>query len=272
MDTPCVSALNHFYILNKCLSSFIKTRNFETLKLLLNKEPNVDIELEEFEKKTVLFSIIYIDYWMFTKVNITIKEIEKTKNIIQFLIEKKANVDFRDTFDDTPLLFLTNMKITPFSKEIIKLLLDAKANVNIQNINHSSCLHNLIKTTNLNKDRLYITKLLLDKGANLEIKDCYGNTPLSKAICSSNYYIKAFNMYLRGVEFVENIYRFDDVKFIKLLFSRGANIDFLNTSYFIKKSELYDLTFIDMLNEEKTRRIQLVKKTFMLGLLSAMDS
>jgi ankyrin repeat protein len=90
--------------------------------------------------------------------------------MVQYLIERGANVQAKDMNGSTPLHEAVRHGYT----SIVKLLLANKANINIQDSMGKTPL--LIITPQ--ESRLEMYTLLLSKGANPNAKDLYGDTPL----------------------------------------------------------------------------------------------
>jgi ankyrin repeat protein len=118
--------------------------------------------------------------------------IEKVK---QLLLE--VGVDACDGYLRTALIWATFYD----NINILSWLIDNCANVNHQDRNGYSALHFAGQ-----EKRFDCAKLLIEKGANLELADIYGNTPLWTAVFNS-----------RG-----------DNQLVELYVQNGANLDHIN--------------------------------------------
>lgn len=90
---------------------------------------------------------------------------------------KEGNVDLfqKNEFGNTPLHIACN-PIYDTNSEIIKLLLKYPLNINAKGTDDYMALHYAI-----GKGDNDIVKLLIDKGADVNSSDSYGNTPLMEA-------------------------------------------------------------------------------------------
>lgn len=93
------------------------------------------------------------------------------KKIAKFLINKGINVNIKNDYSVSPLLWLNNKDI-----EIVQMLIDAHSDVNVQDTFGRSPLESAAGAGN--KD---IVLILLKAGANVNIKDKRGDTPLIDA-------------------------------------------------------------------------------------------
>ena len=105
---------------------------------------------------------------------------EKRKQIIQNLIEKGADIDARNKHNKTALMLA--ITITKKSFDYRKNLLGFEINVSDEQriSDHGSKYHNSdIWTTNLSEtSTLQISQALIEAGANVNLADKYGRTPL----------------------------------------------------------------------------------------------
>lgn len=133
--------------------------NAETVKMLLSTGANIDIQ--DKHGYTALFhaaSYGYID-------------------ISKLLIESRADINRKTKDGDTALIVASSYCNT----EIIKLLLDQGADVNAQNSLNNTAVHNFIFCKGPEASYA-MTKMLMDKGADLTIKDSYGYLPPNYAL------------------------------------------------------------------------------------------
>lgn len=109
----------------------------------------------------------------------------------------EVGIDALDNFLRTSLMWASYFG----NISLLIWLIENGADVNHRDKNGYSALHFAGQ-----EKRFECAKLLIDKGANLETTDHYGNTPLWTAIFNSNGYIKV----------------------VELFIQRGANPDHLN--------------------------------------------
>lgn len=108
----------------------------------------------------------------------------RTKNtmIARFLINNKASLEIKDKEGRTPLLLACSGK---FDKRMIELLVEKGASINTLNKRGNSILHELIDKADTRKwgrrSTRDMLKFLIDKGANKNIKNTLGLTPLQTA-------------------------------------------------------------------------------------------
>ncbi len=114
--------------------------------------------------------------------------------MIQLL--KEVGIDACDSYKRTALVWASFYNNT----NLLNWLIDNGANLNHQDKTGFSALHSAAQEKNFEA-----TEILIKKGANLELKDSWGNTPLMRAINSTTNY-----------------------KFIELLIQSGANLDNVN--------------------------------------------
>lgn len=109
-------------------------------------------------------------------------------------------------------------KIIDKKFEDAKRLIDATIDVNFQDKNGYSYLHCAVQVNSLE-----ITTLLINKGADIDIKDRFGKTPLMVAISDYN----------------------GDDTMIKLLLEYGANKDLVN-NYGISAKKVAEMKGLDL--------------------------
>lgn len=87
---------------------------------------------------------------------------EAKPKCVKLLIDHKADIEKRNLYDNTPLVFSA---IRPFSG-CTHLLIEAKANINSQNVNGKTALHYFIED-----DDYYGVEMLINAKAKLNIRD-----------------------------------------------------------------------------------------------------
>jgi|LakMenEpi03Aug12_release.lakeMendotaPanAssembly.Ray.scaffolds.fasta_scaffold505018_2 ankyrin repeat protein len=94
-------------------------------------------------------------------------------NVVAFLLENGANINDRDTIDQTPLI------IAAFNgcKDIVKMLLDAGADIGHRNDQGENALISAAQEGNID-----VVKVLLEAGADVNQSNADGETPLDLAI------------------------------------------------------------------------------------------
>ncbi|WP_342255471.1 ankyrin repeat domain-containing protein [Spiroplasma endosymbiont of Poecilobothrus nobilitatus] len=205
----------------KLLHVTILQRNLDLTKLLINIDAVTDVNIQD---KNILNPLYFA---------IETENIE----IIKLLIDNGADVNLRDKNDLTPLHFAietenieiikllidngadpnfldcNNSFISPLhyaiiknKKEMIKVLLKSKKiknNINNKSYLNIGCLH--WASLNLkNINNLEITKLLIDNGADVNLQDENGTTPIYYAIST------------------------DNIEIVKLLIDNGADVKNIN--------------------------------------------
>jgi ankyrin repeat protein len=94
-------------------------------------------------------------------------------NVVAFLLKNGANINDRDTIDQTPLIIAAFNGCT----DIVKMLLDAGANIEHKNDQGENALISAAQEGNIDT-----VKLLLDAGADVNQTNTDGETPLDLAI------------------------------------------------------------------------------------------
>lgn len=160
--------------------------------------------------------------------------------IIQKLINLKANVELHNDDEGTPLHIACKSK----SINIIKMLIKTGANINTQNKFGQTPLY-LTCVNSLGKDTVEVIKFLLDLNANVSLKDSNGNTILHR-ICESDYISleypkKIIQMLLKNNLNLINVSnnnqdtplqiacKLQKNEIVDFLINLGANFDFLKT-------------------------------------------
>ena len=96
--------------------------------------------------------------------------------LIQVLLEYGVDVNARDKSGETPLAYATRGQLRP-----VRLLLDHGADPNAQATRHSPYSLTTPLHRALNYGRIEIARLLLERGASVEVKNGEGKTPLDVA-------------------------------------------------------------------------------------------
>lgn len=150
----------------------IKSENIEVIEYLLSK--GVNLEHREFQARTPFYCACSIC----------------TPSTIEYLYKKGCNINA-----------LTKLNRSPLSKaayygreEIVRLLLSfPEIDIELVDNNGRSALHNAVKGRTGGRAKRVVssvencpevTRLLLKKGANVNLKDIRGDTPLTVAACS----------------------------------------------------------------------------------------
>uniref|UniRef100_A0A146LN40 Putative ankyrin repeat protein FPV162 n=1 Tax=Lygus hesperus TaxID=30085 RepID=A0A146LN40_LYGHE len=101
------------------------------------------------------------------------------KDVISFLISEGCKINNVNKQGNTPLLhFLQNN----FDKKSIQTLIDLGANCQSQNLEDISPLHLVSRSLVYHDDVDEIIEAILKGGANVNVQDCYGNTPIHYAV------------------------------------------------------------------------------------------
>lgn len=116
-------------------------------------------------------------------------------DVVKLLIEKKATIDVRDNDGWTPLMFAArNSRV-----EVVQALMQARANVNAQSVDGQTALHlvlNLVNDENEvdENEVIDIVSALLKNGANPDIADNEGHTPLSISAAQQGTHSNIFQL------------------------------------------------------------------------------
>jgi ankyrin repeat protein len=137
---------------------------------------------------------------------------------VKLLLDKGANIEAKNKYENTPLHFAKNV-------EIIKLLLDKGANIEAKN---------RYKQTPLFKKTFEVTEVLIEKGANVKVKDSMGRTLLfytmdyktQKLLIKKGVDIKIKDSLGRTLLFCDIDYRI-----AKLLIEKGLDVNAKGTSF-----------------------------------------
>lgn len=97
--------------------------------------------------------------------------------VAMLLADERINVNVQNEEGNTPLDSCRHNSY--FGLQITDMLLKAKCNVNHQNINGETVLFRICACENLDENEVLMCKRLLKAGADPNIDDGYGNTPVS---------------------------------------------------------------------------------------------
>ena len=104
-------------------------------------------------------------------------------SLVQFLISKKANINLANTNGDTPL----SLAVANAELKIVQQLIQSKADVNHLNEYGNNLLMESVKGDINKKKEIYeIISLLVKSGLKINSKNIYGNTALSYMINKKN--------------------------------------------------------------------------------------
>ncbi|GJQ87155.1 hypothetical protein Trydic_g8743 [Trypoxylus dichotomus] len=101
------------------------------------------------------------------------RNLKNTKDVVQMLLDYKADVNLKDNDDKTPLCTAINTE----NLEVIELLLRNGARTDCMDLNGRTPL---IYSVRMGKKS--VVQMLLDHGAEANLKGVFGTTPLSEAI------------------------------------------------------------------------------------------
>jgi len=139
--------------------------HIETARILIDAGADVNTRYDN--KSTVLHGVVWSG------------KVESAK----LLIERGAVIDKRDENGETPFLLAAKLGY----KEIVKLLLVKGVDVNSVNEDRETALHiSLQERTSYDNEQDHegTARLLIEHGADINIKDARGNTPLYYALAS----------------------------------------------------------------------------------------
>ncbi|MCX8166595.1 MAG: ankyrin repeat domain-containing protein [Candidatus Micrarchaeota archaeon] len=109
---------------------------------------------------------------------------DKVKKILLCLIDAKVDLNQKDIYGNTALIYFAQYLSLDFSKfsKLIKILLDADVNVNIQSNDVAYCgmsaLHIVCEHAHQDyQEALQLIGLMIKKGADVNLKDDHGNVP-----------------------------------------------------------------------------------------------
>jgi ankyrin repeat protein len=107
------------------------------------------------------------------------------------LLEHGADPNASAGNNYTPLM----MAASDADKDIVRLLIDHKADLNARTTDHGMTALNLITERNKNSDFLTIAQMLLAAGADVNLPNAYGNTPLSRIRSSDEYWVQMADLF-----------------------------------------------------------------------------
>jgi truncated hemoglobin YjbI len=107
--------------------------------------------------------------------------------IVELLLQFGADTNAADRFGHTPLYSVSNECAAVSGGEVVRLLAQAGANVDIQDkVKRCAALHMAARRGNVG-----VAAALLDCGANIEVRDSLGETPLRRAVNCSKVEVAA---------------------------------------------------------------------------------
>jgi ankyrin repeat protein len=165
-------------------------------------------------------------------------------SVARVLLEHGANIDTRNKDDQTPrniLLTLWNGKVPDDDIDTIRFFLERGADVDAVDHNHLGLLHAASCSGSIE-----VARLLLKHGANIDVRNSWGQTPLHRALVEihDNFDHKHFDgiqLFLEhgaGVDALDNYNstplhvasRYGSVRATRLLLKHGANVHLLNNA------------------------------------------
>ena len=148
----------------------ILSNKLDILKLLVDAGADVNVQNELHKNTPLMFAVAC-----------------NSTNLIKLFVEAGAKLDLKNKYGQTTLMvglskrydfnygdFSVGFPVNAI--DAINLLLELGAKVNDTNMHGSTALHKAAEIRNP-----YIATLLLENGADITAKDCYGNTPLMVA-------------------------------------------------------------------------------------------
>ncbi|GIY30595.1 hypothetical protein CDAR_461182, partial [Caerostris darwini] len=167
------------------LHTAIRLNFVNVAKVLSEKETNVDANLSSFGRASLhvaaeVGDITLVNILIEKKADINFKtELGHTPlvlavqkghlEVVRTLISKKAEINAKDVFGYTPLHFASGKG----REDVVKLLLDHEANLSAFNDDNFCALH-----ISAEHGHLKVTKLLLDENADVNVQSISGSTPL----------------------------------------------------------------------------------------------
>ncbi|KAJ5071730.1 ankyrin repeat [Anaeramoeba ignava] len=155
----------------------------ETIKYLIEK--GADINAKTKGNQTLLHYVCQF------------QKNEKALEIIKYLIEKGLEINVTNSFNETPLSLACQHQKQKKGVEVIKYLMKKGGNINTQNYDKETPLHyvckyqkqiafEIIKYLIKKEDILKIANLLIENGADINIRNDSNGLPLNYAIQNKN--------------------------------------------------------------------------------------
>lgn len=99
---------------------------------------------------------------------------------VKLLAGHGINANAQDLKGNTPLHWVIKGRSSS-KKELLQTMIKLEANVNLRNTEDLTCLNILCCSRSLKKKDIELAHLIIDAGAELELGDRYGKTPLLNA-------------------------------------------------------------------------------------------
>ena len=175
----------------------------EIVELLLKRGAKVDLSTKTGKTALMLSTISgYLDLNLTWASKYTPPPPNKSVEIIRLLLSKGASLDFQDDAGGTALMYAVKDRLL----EAVKLLLDKKARVDIGTDREGTPpLHSILPGSQSYPVNAEIARLLLERGAPVDLEDRNMQTPLIVACCQAG-----------------------KAELSKLLIKKGAKIDHLD--------------------------------------------
>ncbi|WP_456201480.1 ankyrin repeat domain-containing protein [Wolbachia endosymbiont of Protocalliphora sialia] len=227
--------------LNKQLLTAVQDGDFEKVKDLVSRGASLDaanIDAQDKDGKTPLHfaaqegNLDMVQFFLNRGANIKAKDMYGWTplhfasaygkfDVVKFFLDSNINIRAKDRYGDTPLHLAAQNND---KSEIVESFLDSDANnINDRTNNGWTPLHVAVQG-----NKPSTVKLLLGRGADIEVKDTYGQTPLDLAT-QKGYtdIVKILEQEQLGKELFTAVREYDFSRVEKLI-SRGANIDTKN--------------------------------------------
>lgn len=141
--------------------------------------------------------------------------VAKNDIAIKYLLEKGSTINYKDNYENTPLMCAVYTR----NRELIDVIIKNGGNINDRNAYGISALMLICSMTDMND----IAKLLIDYGADVNLKDVTGKTPLMNAVISGN--IETLELLIKNGSLVEEKDNIGDTALMKVMCRK--NSDFL---------------------------------------------
>ncbi|WP_353273595.1 ankyrin repeat domain-containing protein [Wolbachia endosymbiont (group A) of Agelastica alni] len=227
--------------LNKQLLTAVQDSDFEKVKDLVSRGASLDaanIDAQDKDGKTPLHfaaqegNLDMVQFFLNRGANIKAKDMYGWTplhfasaygkfDVVKFFLDSNINIRAKDRYGDTPLHLAAQNND---KSEIVESFLDSDANnINDRTNNGWTPLHVAVQG-----NKPSTVKLLLGRGADIEVKDTCGQTPLDLAT-QKGYtdIVKILEQEQLGKELFTAVREYDFSRVEKLI-SRGANIDTKN--------------------------------------------